>query len=102
MDELKKNGIRVVAGNTEGDGLTSTTAVDHGISFPIAHSVPLETARQLGAWTGVRRGVEHMQPAEFVLWPDGTVAASLYATTQLGRMNPQEILRFVRARTPQE
>lgn len=94
--------IRVVAGNAEGDGLTHTTAVDHEITFPIAHSVPLDIAKKLGGWTGVRHDVEYMQPAEFVLWPDGTVAASLYATTQLGRMSPQEILRFVRARTPQE
>jgi hypothetical protein len=81
-------GVCVIAGNTDGDGLTHTMAVDHGITYPIAHSVPLDTAKKLGGWTGVRRDLEHMQPAEFVLWPDGTVAASLYATTQLGRMSP--------------
>jgi peroxiredoxin len=88
----------VVAGNTEGDPETEHAAADHGLSFPVAHSVPLEAAAALGAWTGVRQEVEHLQPCEFILRPDGTVAASLYATTQLGRMNPAEIIRFVSAR----
>ena len=39
-----------------------------------------------------------LNPCEFILNPEGTVMASLYATTQLGRMNPAEIVRFVKAR----
>jgi hypothetical protein len=39
-----------------------------------------------------------LQPCEFVLNPAGEVMASLNATTQLGRINPEEILRFVQAR----
>jgi peroxiredoxin len=91
-------GIRVVAANTEGDPATELLRTNHGLSFPVAHSVPLAVARALGGWTGVRQGVEYMQPCEFVLRPDGTVAASMYSTTQLGRMDPEEVLRFVKAR----
>ena len=39
-----------------------------------------------------------MEPAEFILRPDSTVAASLYGTTQPGIMNPREISVFVKDR----
>jgi hypothetical protein len=60
--------------------------------------VPVEVGEKIGAWMGERQGKPMIQPCEFVLRPDGTVAASMYATTQLGRMNPEEIVRFVTAR----
>ncbi len=52
----------------------------------------------LGGWIGERQGKRIMQPSEFVIRPNGEVAASMYATTQLGRMDPQEVLRFVKSR----
>ena len=91
-------GIRVVAGNTEGVPETGATAHDHQLSFPVAHSVDPERVEALGGWIGERRGERIMQPSEFVIRPSGEVAASMYATTQLGRMDPQEVLRFVRSR----
>jgi hypothetical protein len=39
-----------------------------------------------------------IQPCEFVIRPDGTVAASMYATTQLGRMMPEAVHQFIKAR----
>ena len=91
-------GVKIIAGNTEGDAETEHLHTEHNLSFPVAHSVPLGVAATLGGWTGVRQGVDYMQPCEFVLRPDGTVAASMYATTQLGRMNPEEVLRYIKAR----
>lgn len=95
FDEL---GIKVIAANADGDTDSDHTKVDHGLSFPVAHSVTPEIASALDAWTGERQGKFIMQPTEFVLRPGGEVAASMYTTTQLGRMDPLEILRFVKAR----
>ena len=91
-------GVKIIAGNTDGDTDTTQTQTDHDLSFPIAHSVAIENAEKLGAWIGERRGGKVIQPCEFVIRPDGSVAASLYATTQLGRMMPEAIWRFVKAR----
>ena len=97
-DQFLELGVRVIAGNTEGVPETGATAHDHQLSFPVAHSVNPELAKALGGWTGERRGQRIMQPSEFVIRPNGEVAASMYATTQLGRMDPQEVLRFVKSR----
>lgn len=90
--------MRVVAGNTEGAAETSVTAHDHQLSFPVAHSVDPEPVKVLGGWVGERRGAHIMQPSEFVIRPNGEVAASMYSSTQLGRMDPQEVLRFIKSR----
>jgi hypothetical protein len=58
----------------------------------------VEIGEKIGAWIGERQGKAMIQPCEFVLRPDGTVAASMYATTQLGRMLPEAIWNFVKAR----
>jgi peroxiredoxin len=94
-------GVRVLAGNTEGAAETGATAHDHQLSFPVAHSVNPDLVKVLGGWVGERRGGRIMQPSEFVIRPNGEVAASMYATTQLGRMDPQEVLRFVKSRMDQ-
>ena len=97
-NQFRELGIRVIAGNTEGGPETGATAHDHQLSFPVAHSVDPELVKALGGWVGERQGERIMQPSEFVIRPNGVVAASMYATTQLGRMDPQEVLRFIKAR----
>ena len=96
--EFEELGVKIVAGNADGDPDTAQTHTDHDLSFPVAHTVDVALAEKLGAWVGEKKGSMMIQPCEFVLRPDGSVAASMYATTQLGRMNPQEILTFIRAR----
>ena len=98
MSQFIELGIRVVAGNTEGVPETDATAHDHQLSFPVAHSVNPDLVETIGGWAGERRGKRIMQPSEFVIRPNGEVAASMYATTQLGRMDPEEVLRFIKAR----
>ena len=88
----------MIAASTDPEVGAIGTASTLGLTFPVAHGVKQEEIDALGAWPGERRGETIMQPAEFILRPDGTVAASLYATTQLGRMNPREIAVFVKDR----
>ena len=98
MSQFNELGIRVVAANADGDADTDHTRVEHGLSFPIAHSVTEEIAKAVGAFTGVRQGKFIMQATEFVLRPAGEVAASMYSTTQLGRMDAHDVLKFIKAR----
>ena len=97
-DQFLELGVRVIAGNTEGVPETGATAHKHELSFPVAHSIDPELVKVLGGRTGERQGKGIMQPSEFIVRPNGEVAASMYATTQLGRMDPQEVLRFVKSR----
>ncbi len=98
--KLEELGIKLVAASADPE-IEAAETVDGGLGFPIAFGLTPEDARTLHAWVGERRGVPVVQPCEFVLRPDGTIAASMYASTQLGRMDPEEIERFVSARKDQ-
>lgn len=91
-------GIRVIAASTDPEAGARTAAADEKLSFPVAYGVSEADIAAIGAWSGERQGRTIVQPAEFVLRPGGEVAASMYGTTQLGRMSPREIAVFVKAR----
>jgi peroxiredoxin len=95
---LKRLGVKVVAASTDGEAAARKSASDLSLDFPVGFGVTSKDIETLGAWTGDRKGETIMQPAEFILKPDGEVAASLYGTTQLGRMNPHEVAVFVKDR----
>ena len=91
-------GIKVIAASTDNEADARMTVNEQELTFPVGFGVSQAEIDTLGAWPGERQGETIVQPAEFLLWPGGEIAASLYATTQLGRMNPSEIAVFVKAR----
>ena len=68
------------------------------LSFPVACGLDDEGIETLGAFAGIRQDKTYIQPAEFILNPEGEVAASMYSTTQLGRMKPAEVIQFLKSR----
>ena len=95
---LSRLGIRVVATSTDPESGARKTAPAGQFGFPVGFGVTATDIDALGAVAGERKGETIMQPAEFILRPGGEIASSLYATTQLGRMNPREIAVFVKNR----
>ena len=64
------------------------------LGFPVAYGVTRSMGDQLGAWWEERRG--HIQPGEFVMTQKGRVLASVYSSSPIGRMDPEETLALVR------
>lgn len=54
-----------------------------------------EDGELIGAWWDSSRG-GYLQPSEFVLAGDGTVMASTYSNSPVGRMDPMETLALVK------
>lgn len=88
--------MRVITGSSDPED--RAVEVGRGLSFPVAYGIAEDTARSLGAYTGVREGRFIIQPVELVLRPEGTIAAAMYATSQVGRMDPEEVVRFLNSR----
>lgn len=95
---LDRLGIKVIAASTDPEAGARKTISDAGLAFPVGFGVTESDITAVGAWPGERKGETIIQPAEFILRPGGEVAASLYATTQVGRMKPREIAVFVKDR----
>lgn len=95
---LNRIGIKVIAASTDQEASARKAVSDGNLTFPVGYGVTDTDIASIGAWPGERKGETIMQPAEFILKPGGEVAASLYASTQVGGMNPREIAVFVKDR----
>ena len=64
----------------------------------MSFGVTKSDALTISAYTGVREGKDIIQPTEIILRPGGTIAAAMFATLQVGRMDPEEVVRFLNSR----
>ncbi len=69
------------------------------LDFAVGFGMDRQMNNCVHAISGERKGELIVQPAEFIIKPGGEIAASMYATTQLGRMKPREIAVFVKDRS---
>ena len=91
-------GIKVTAASTDTEAGARKIAGEQKLTFPVAYGVTSENIEAVGAFSGIRQDEVIIQPAEFVLNPEGEVVASMYSSTQLGRMNSREVLQFLKSR----
>ena len=64
-----------------------------GLSFPVGYGLDAEAAAlAIGCYTGTREGCPHVQPAGFVLRPDGTVVLAVYSSGKVGRLTAKDAL----------
>ena len=87
-------GVRVVALSVDDEATSAATAAKNHLLFPVGHSANADAVR---AATGafVNPTPHYLQPAGFVLGPDGTVKAAVYATSAIGRMLAKDVVGFV-------
>ncbi len=95
---LKRLGVKVLAASVDDEAGAQKMAQENSLSFPVAFGMTASDIAALDTWTGDRESGPFCQPAEFVLRPGGEVIASIYATAQLGRMKPREVIEFIKAR----
>jgi peroxiredoxin len=95
LPKLSEEGILVVAFSADDRQHAEETAEKHGITFPLGFGINgIETAELLGGYVHPRRG--SLEPTQFVLNPDSSVAFALYATGAIGRVVPDDALGYVR------
>ncbi|MEM9623651.1 MAG: hypothetical protein AAF993_18540, partial [Pseudomonadota bacterium] len=101
LAEYKALGVSIVAGTVDTEEQTLDVARD--LSFPVAYGMTIADAEAVGAKWEPRR--DHIQPAEFIMRGDGTVMASTYSNSPVGRMDPAEtlvLLQFLDSRAKQK
>ena len=76
------------------DTLEQTQEVAKDLGFPVAFGMTRADADLIGAWWEGRRG--YIQPSEFLLTQKGRVLSSTYSSSPIGRVDPEEMLRFMR------
>ncbi len=69
------------------------TVEQHGLQFPVAWGLQQADGDRIGAAWEARRGF--IQPAQFILTGAGDVMATAYADGPLGRLQADDVLRWV-------
>jgi peroxiredoxin len=94
FDEL---GARVVAISSDSAEDARQTVAKLGLGFTVLSGLDARAASNaIGCYTGVHEGVPHVQPASFVVDPEGKVAHSVYSSGKVGRLTAEDALMVLR------
>ena len=94
-DRLTELGIKVAALSVDDQATTAELVEKHGLTFPVGHSAD---AAAVAAATGafVNPDPVYLQSTGFVLDPDGKVVVSVYSSSAIGRLVPEDVIGLVR------
>jgi peroxiredoxin len=68
-----------------------------GLEFRVLYGLdPEATSRTIGCYAGIHEGRPHVQPAGFILGPDGRIAHAVYSSGKLGRLTAEDALTIVK------
>ena len=79
--------MRLIAASVDGvDDAQKMIEAEH-LQFPVGVGLDaLETARMLGAYYTERDGERFLNPADFIIGPDGKLASTTYSSSAVGRL----------------
>lgn len=89
--EIEKLGARIIAASVDPEDKAEEVAAE--LSFPVAYGVTREQAAALDTWWEDRRSI--VQPSEFILDGTGKVLGATYSSGPVGRMAPEEVVRYL-------
>jgi peroxiredoxin len=93
-EALDRLGVKVVALSVDDEATSAATKAKHHLQFAVGHSADADAvAAATGAF--VNASPHFLQPAGFILGPDGTVKAAAYATSAIGRVVAKDVVGFV-------
>ena len=94
--QLKAENITLIAASADTRENAEQTADRLGLTFSLGYELPLvETAKRFGAFYEKRRGILHA--SGFVVRPSGKIALASYSSGPIGRLEPADVVKLVRA-----
>jgi peroxiredoxin len=88
---------RIVALSADREDEARGTVERLGLEFTVLYGLdPEATSRAIGCYSGMHEGRPHIQPAGFVLGPDGRVVHAVYSSGRVGRLTAGDALTIVK------
>lgn len=89
--------VQVVALSVDDEEGARKMMEEVDVAFPILYGLDVdEMEERIGAYVEKGGEREHLQPAQFILKPDGTVALACYSSGKVGRLGAEEALKETR------
>jgi peroxiredoxin len=88
---------QIVALSADREEEARGTVEQLGLEFRVLYGLdPEATSRAIGCYTGKREGKPHIQPAAFVLGPEGRIVHAMYSSSKVGRFTASDALTIVK------
>ena len=87
-EALAELGVSIIAGSVDSEDKLSDISND--IGFPVAWGMTRDMGNKVGAWWDEERNF--IQPSNFFITKSGKVLASSYASSPVGRMEPEDVM----------
>jgi peroxiredoxin len=94
QERLAEVGARVVALSVDDEVTTRALIVKHRLEFPVGHGADVDAvANMVGAF--VSHEPHFLQSTGFVLDPAGRVLVSVYSSSAIGRLVPEDVIGLI-------
>jgi peroxiredoxin len=95
--ELDALDTQVVALSADREEEARGTVEQLGLEYTVLYGLdPDATSRALGCYSGTHEGRPHLQPAAFILGPDGRIVHAVYSSGKVGRLTASDALTIVK------
>lgn len=95
MDAFDEADVQIVALSADDEEGARSMSEKEDLAFPVLYGLdPDETRDTVGTY--IEHGKrDHLQPAQFILEPDGSIALACYSSGAVGRLKADEVLERV-------
>lgn len=96
-DEYEKADVRVVVLSADGREGAEEMKSDEGLDFPVLYGLDVDDVRDRFGLYIQKGGRTHLQPAQFIVRPDGTIELACYSSGKVGRLTAREALETAKS-----
>lgn len=95
VDAYDEADVQIVALSADDEEGARTMKEEEDLSFPVLYGLDVDEVRDT-VGTYIEHGKrDHLQPAQFILEPDGSIALACYSSGAVGRLTAEEVLERV-------
>ena len=88
---------RIVALSGDAESEAWGTVEQLRLEFTVLYDLdPDAASRSIGCYTGTHEGRPHIQPAAFILGPDGLIVHAVYSSGKVGRLTAGDALAIIK------
>lgn len=95
VDAFDEADVQIVALSADDEEGARAMSEQEDLAFPVLYGLDPDEIRDT-VGTYIEHGKrDHLQPAQFILEPDGSIALACYSSGAVGRLSAEEVLERV-------
>lgn len=97
LEDFREEGVQIVTLSADDEEGARTMKEEEGLDFPVLHSLDVDEIRDRFGLYVEKKDRTHLQPAQLLVRPDGTIHLATYSSGKVGRLTASEVIEIVRS-----